>query len=74
MSDEKINGHTEEIYKWLFENIGNPVLNTKILLEIDKVDDYEGDAISWLYVFVEDGYKFYFRNKDDALLFKLTWG
>lgn len=72
--DEKVKGNAKEIYEWLNTNIGLPVSNMKVLLEIDNIDDYEHDSITWLYAFVEGGYKFYFKKKSDAMLFKLSWG
>ena len=58
-----------EVLDWLKENIGLVADNLRDLM-IDLRFSYcsyptLSDIISYVY---------YFRNKDDAILFKLTWG
>jgi len=52
------------VIRWLNENIGKECHHFHLLYESDE---------RW-YLDCGGGFHFYFKNKEDAILFKLTWG
>ena len=52
--------------RWCGEHFGNCVVDT----DLDKVVQ---DGVWEFWRFVPDGYTFYFKNKTDAMFFKLKW-
>ena len=59
-------GKVHQMARWCGEHFGNCVVDT----DLDKVVQ---DGVWEFWRFVPDGYTFYFKNKTDAMFFKLKW-
>lgn len=59
----------DEIVLWLRENIGKGNITWRRGISSEQIysENYVVNYLLW-------GYSFYFLNKEDALLFRLTWG
>ena len=72
--EKKVSGRAKEIYEWLIDTIGLPKNSLAVNQNSEGDEKVENEEPTWLYTFVEGGYKFYFKKKSDAMLFKLSWG
>jgi hypothetical protein len=74
LSTKRLAGKNLEIIDWLTSTIGeqffeeSPMGSFKTYLE-----EFNQSNCAWFYWSEWYGYTFHFRNKKDAVLFKLTW-
>jgi len=73
----------KEVDMWLEENVGNIYhLSVEPKISYDDLDKrltliksiLKNDDWKWFYLWNCDGEYIYFSSKEDATLFKLTWG